>query len=72
MGSQPQPLAAAVPNLLHRAGVDLIDYYDEIGRKTGLCNFPRKIPKELKVRSLPDFDPRVGQRKKRFIWYPAV
>jgi len=45
-------------------GVDLVDYYDEIARKTGLVHFSRKILKELKVRSLPQFDPIRGIKDK--------
>lgn len=35
-------------------GLDLVDYFDEIDRKTGGVKFRRQVMKDLKVRKLPD------------------
>ena len=50
-------------------GVDLIDYFDELHRKTGLVRFSRKLIKELRPRVLPNYvNPHKGGIKQKGIY----
>lgn len=50
-------------------GVDLIDYFDELHRKTGHIRFSRKIIKELRPRVLPDYvNPHNGGIRQKGIY----
>lgn len=43
-----------VPIYASGLGLDLVDYFDEIARKTGACRFRRRIVEDLGVVRLPD------------------
>jgi Cft2 family RNA processing exonuclease len=49
-------------------GLDLIDLFDDIHRKTNLVRFSRKIVKELHVKALSGIDPHKGTLSKPAIY----